>query len=759
MHNRFLLLSLAFACASVVSAQAADAPSPAQPKPPAGFHGWEGLRVLPMEDYCPDFIAADLDGSGRSTLVALNPSRRRLDLFRWVPPQARKAAKTPEANHPNALPAAPDFERVGVPLDTPPLSVVAANFDPKGGPPALFVLTTLPNRVQQLNRTKDGKWEVFAAWDLLPGEWGGHAQCLLRYRDRLLVSMRNGIQVIDPRPGTRATWLRAAQDTSRTAWQAVDLDGDGIPDLLEYTRQNDQALRWHKGVKSQAQVGQAGLLAPRVIRERQMEGLALLEGTGTLFTLESAGEGPVQRLRLAPGESGPVGKQTPLALPEAARGMTAGLRVDGHATLAVVDPAQPQVSLFQLEESGWQTARDFPVLPGIEAMIAPVAQPGTLLFKVKDTDGLFVSTWDGARMTYPAALADNAEGKVVGLGQTGTTAWWVLRRSDGDGRLVLKVWPAGQKKPVETVFKGAFDKADRAAWAGGDRLLVLDQYAPAPRLVQPGAPGQPAKETSAAHLTQALMDELLLIPDGAPSPARLTAGVVQFLGDDLKPVDQAMLPDGLAITGYAPDPAGRGGFALAGSAQRIFRLETELNAGKNSLPKAAGSWRVALGAKGLQADPALGLMLTTGTGVAHLAKGADLVLKADATLDAAAGQPAGAPDPAIHRLMSADLTGDGKEELLTCDDERHLLTAFDANLVPWLSWPVFTDQKYPYSGGPRHGGGENLAREPRQAVGADLDGDHAQDLVLSCHDRLVIYLAKDTEKDPEKKPSAAAAKP
>lgn len=741
-------LAAALACLLICSpALAVDTPTPVLLKPPASFHGWEGLRVLAMEDYNPDFTVAVLPGkegeAPRATIIALNPAKRRLDLFRWLPPQARHP-KAKDADQPNALPAAPDFERVSVGFDTPPFAVVATDFSIKQaeaggknpGKPALFVLLPAPNRVQKLELGQDGQWKPTDSWDLLPGELGGHAQALVRYQDTLLVSMRAGIQVIEPKAGTRPTWLRAAQDTSRVAWQVVDLNGDGIPDLLEYTRQSNQALRLHQGTLDK--VGQAGLLAPRVIREKQMEGLAVLDGTHQLFALEAAGEGPVQQLRLAPEAKSPVGKLTPLALTEAARNLAVGLQVDGKPTLAVADPAQPKISLFTLSDQGWQAARDFPVLPGIEALIAPAAKPGTLLFKVKDADGLFAAAWDGTRMTYPTALAGNGQGKVVGLGSVGTTAWWVLRHND---KLVLSVWSAGQKDPVETVFAGAFDKVDKVAFAGGQRLLVIDQYAAAPRLVENTEAGKPAKETLATHITTALMDEFFLLPTakGEPRAARLTAGVVQFLGNDLNPVDQVMLPDNLAITGYAPDSHGSGGYALCAPAGRIFRLEADKDGG---LPQARDSWRLAPGAKALQTDPALGLLLSTSTGLARLSEGSDLVLQAAAVLDTS--KNTADHDTAIHRLLSADVDGDGCEELITCDDARHLLTVYGADLAPWVSWQVFTDQKYPYTGGSR---GNSLPREPREAMGADLDGDGRQDLILACHDRLIIYLGHDPLKE------------
>jgi hypothetical protein len=55
-----------------------------------------------------------------------------------------------------------------------------------------------------------------------------------------------------------------------------------------------------------------------------------------------------------------------------------------------------------------------------------------------------------------------------------------------------------------------------------------------------------------------------------------------------------------------------------------------------------------------------------------------------------------------------------------------------------LSWPVFEDKTYPY------GGVEgSLVQEPRIVLGLNADGDAYRDLALLCHDRLLLYMARE----------------
>jgi hypothetical protein len=107
------------------------------------------------------------------------------------------------------------------------------------------------------------------------------------------------------------------------------------------------------------------------------------------------------------------------------------------------------------------------------------------------------------------------------------------------------------------------------------------------------------------------------------------------------------------------------------------------------------------------------------------------------------GRPSGVKEATIHRILATDVTGDGQDEVVLCDDKRHQLTVLgrsDKGLSPLSSWTIFEDRTYPY-------GGQDGAQvpEPRAIVGFDADGDSRQDLALLCQDRLIIYMARETK--------------
>ena len=113
------------------------------------------------------------------------------------------------------------------------------------------------------------------------------------------------------------------------------------------------------------------------------------------------------------------------------------------------------------------------------------------------------------------------------------------------------------------------------------------------------------------------------------------------------------------------------------------------------------------------------------------------------SIDARSGRPTGVRNVTIHRISTTDIDGDDRDDAVFYDDIRHQLTVSaaptaDAELEALLSWPVYEDRTYPYGDEE-----DQQVREPRAVVALDLDGDGHQDLALLCHDRLLIYLAKE----------------
>jgi hypothetical protein len=270
-------------------------------------------------------------------------------------------------------------------------------------------------------------------------------------------------------------------------------------------------------------------------------------------------------------------------------------------------------------------------------------------------------------------------------------------------------------------------------------MLLVEQYARGPTLVVTDH-GQEATVSEPSHLSKAKLSEFVLVADGdAVKLGRMTDGVLQWLDDNLQPTDQVMLPDGLRLSDYLQRQDGTA-LALQSGGKKLHELK----------PDEAGVMRVADsheidGGVALVDDPVLGLLLIDRNYIVRITDGQRGELAMIDSIDSRVGRPSGVKEATIHRMFTTDVTGDGRDEVVISDDRRHQLTVLQPTpdgLEPLISWPVYEDKTYPYG----YGGEQELVREPRQVVGLDFENDGHQDLVMLCHDRLLIYLgAKENE--------------
>ena len=732
----------------------------------ARFAGWQGLRVIVQEGSPAQMRAIDIDGDGRVEPVGLNTRMSRLDVYGWLPADQREPPPEPRADRPNELPMAPEFSHTEIATDRLPNEMLAHDMDGDGRL-ELIVLESPPNRVSLYRRAEadaDGEqagWFREQSWELLAGNVTGRANRMIWHPNRgeaptLLISFNEGIQQLTLAEDERASWLEPREQRGRAAWWLADVDGDGDADLVEWVRQAGEQVRWRENTGDD-------LLPSRGLSELSPDGLEVLAAANDqpahLLLLGGLQSGVLRRYRMELDEAEPYGRRQPLPLEGGATTPWAGVELGDRKALVKVDADQPRLDVYWLNEGGWSGGESFPIIADVQKVIAPTAAPGTLLLWAKDAGVLHQSHWQDGRLSFPRPLnrdeadapADADDGgnddadaqnndpgdrRVLALDRAGATTWWVQQAGDD---LLLHTW---KHNPPRTLrFVGAGNKAEKVRWLGGRRLLVHQQYARSPVLVEAGEGDQPATITSPSHLAKSALDQFTLITDddGELRLARMRDGVLQWLDEDLQPLDQVMLPDDLRMVGYLPQEDGAA-LALQAGGEQLHRLEPD-GAGVMRL---ARSYRLP-GGQQLVEDPVVGLMLIDAQQLTRLAPGRPGMLELVDSIDSRVGRPSGVKEATIHRMGLVDIDADGRDELLLADDERHQLTVLrvtDQKLEPMISWPVFEDSSYPYGGDQYYMGPETRGGEPREVVGGDLDGDGAGDLALLCHDRLLIYLGR-----------------
>jgi len=702
----------------------------------ADLDGWQGMRVIKQEGAPQRIVAADLTGEGRKQLIVVNTRLSRLDFYRWLPADQRESSVSTDADRPNELPLAPEWRHSELGLDELPLDLIVHDLD-ADGKPELIILTSPSNKVLVYKQDDAKQWKKNTQWELLAGTPTGKPEVMLlrplkEGKFELLVSCDQGIQVLPMTPGGRPAWLSPREGRGRLKFKLLDLDGDGDLDLLEWSQQARQTIRWYECRDEK-------LLPAQVLYDQSAAGVDVIAVSGKpadLLLLGGTQEGLLRRYTLARGEENELGRQESLPMPGGAKAAWCGLMLGDKPAIAAVDPAQPRLRVQGLDNTGWLTEQSFPIIGGTRALAALHAKPGTLLLWIKDSADLYETRWEAGRMTYPKVAPRSAEVQdrvIIALGNVGTTTWWAQRAGpDFD----LYVWEVGQSEPKRTRFAGLGTQLKRVAWIGGQRVLIQQEYSEAAKLVSI-VDGKP-KVAEPSHLAKVDLAEFGLFGAGGPPRlGRLTDGVLQWLNDDLQPSDQVMLSEGQRMASFVPI-AGGDALALEQGGAFIHHLK----------PDTAGVLRVAKSIKppngiALSSDPVLGLVLVDQDRIVRLSPGKPWELTLRDSHDGRVGRPSGVKEATIHRILATDVSVGGHDEVVLCDDKRHQLTVLgrtDQGLKPLSSWTVFEDRTYPY-------GGQEGAQvpEPRTVVGLDADGDSRQDLALLCQDRLLIYIARETK--------------
>jgi len=704
----------------------------------AEFPGWQGLRVIEQKGRPYLLRAADFNGDGREELVVVNSRLSRLDLYGC---RQRLATEQPGEQHPNELTLAPDMLHQELQLEQVPRDVLAHDLD-KDGRPELIVLASSPNQVSvyRWQGPEIGDWSKLYQLDLLAGEMPARRKTLLirPVRDnqfQLLVSMDSGIQQVLLRPGGRAEWLTPREQRGRIDWWLADLDGDGQSDLIEQTRESRETVRWYRGSAS-------GTLTPAaVLRDRAAQDVEVMRTSlaAQLVVLDEASRGVLRRYELAAGGMSPFGRQLPIALQASSKAVWCGLQQGDQRALIVADRSSPRLLSYVLGDTGWQRQQAYPAVADIRGLARLSSEPGKLLVWTKDASDLQTSRWEKGRMTYPKPWSQTAEQEdrqILALDTVGPLTWWVQKVGK---HLDLYLASLAKSEPAKVRFADVGTKADQVLWIGGERLLVKEKNSRALKLV--ALEGEKAKMSSPAHLKKATLAEFKLFSVGTEVQlGRLTDGVLQWLGDDLRSREQVMLPQGQTLADYVAEDAAAG-WALQHDSPFVHRIEIDAA----RLSKSVQREKVAPGKQLLQ-DRVLGMLLVGQDRITQLSAGRGQELKLVEVIDERIGRAGGVRKTRFHRLSTTDVDHDGYDDLVLYDELEHRLTVLGASvagdgrsgLQPIIAWPVFDDKKYPYSDDT-----EDHVKEPRSVLAADFDGDGLPDLALLCQDRLLVYLARE----------------
>lgn len=632
------------------------------------FHGWEAMRVARQESAVSRATAVDVTGDGRQELLLVDPRQSRLLLFRWLDAERRNPAAPADPDRPNDLPMVSEVERLLIPLEELPREIAAVDLTGDGRQ-ELLVLVNPPLKLVALRYNPDAAepdqaFERLDSWSLEGGALGNRVRLLVHPAvdgrpPQAIISFENGIQLIDLKPDAKPRWLTPRERAGRLDLWLADLNGDGLLDLVEFTRTNERTIRWYENV-------QGNFAAPALLSDTAVSHAGLLrrpDHAAQVLLLTSLPAGQLRRFKLGEGEEAPFAMVRPLPVPVAGSNNWAAMNLTAdRPVLLYIDSQQPRMVIHGWSEHGWGEEKSFPAVSDVQSVASPRGSDGLLLLHSKDARDIHQSRWDGTRMTFPRPWVFNEDvedRRILTLSTDDQTVWWVQKVGDD---LMLFVMDPGAEEPVTTRFTGA-GNADSVRWLGGNRMLFQERFARSPKLAV--IEDDQTRITEPTQLANVPMAEWLLMGAGEERKlGRLVDGVLQWVGDDLQPMDQVMLGEGARLRSLVMLENGQG-LALQQGGTRLVRLEADdadilREVERFILP----------GGERLVRDPRLGLLLVGNESVTRLDDGRPRELSLLQSLDVRNERTRRLDETTPARIFVTDVTGDGRDDVVLFDDEQ-----------------------------------------------------------------------------------------
>lgn len=760
----------------------------------ARYFGFEQPRVVVVDDGVGPVIAADINGDGRTDLIAVNNRKSRIELYlqRATPLTDREVEQTYKVNE---LPPSPYYDRHEVSVAHRVTALQA--FDVDGDGKLDLVYAGKPEEIVVLRQVEPLKFEVMS-----------------RRRERDLASTRSSFAIADvaggPRPELIAlvagrifvypfstsgalgepTALGAGGATqSIVAFFVEDYDGDGMLDILGVIPEDPAPLRlWRQqpgpAMRSAASGGKDGVIGPELrfempaLREvepvrfpdRKAASIGVIERASrriVFYDLDSVSidatpaTGGAEREVQAEVRTFPEGSSADRSV------VVSDLDGDGAPDLLATNAGANQIVLYrQIPGQGLAAAQSFSAFKKPKSLAVGAWDEGGspevfVLSEEEKTVG--VSRFDRAtgRLSFPQPIQlATAGGTPVAMNHVALPdgpAVAVVVKDKRDYTLELHR-PGAAGKPASAPRTIALEGVKRAPQTilpadidhdGSTELLLLtpDEPMVVVRLAPPAG--------SAIVLTDKTMPQFglvqgagpdntaLLDVDGDGKPELLIAdkNFVRACAFDnaagWRVVDQVTVPDATTVfAGLAVLPAESAGepasvVATDRANGRLLIMSPKFNAWRvTDTLRLPGFAVSSIYAGDFAGDGKQGLLVIGPDGF-----GVIRLAGRRAALESFAAYRSNQEDRLEHELSVGDVNGDGHVDVVVLDAKEQMcqiLTFSEARkLYEATEFKVFETRLFTR--------GDSREFEPSDAIIADVTGDGAQDITLVVHDRLIVY--------------------
>ncbi|WP_417385666.1 FG-GAP repeat domain-containing protein [Gimesia sp.] len=736
-------------------------------------YGFKPLELFKLSDRSSNMLAEDLNGDGLNDLILIDNSNSRIDVLQQRAP-GEEVTPDEMSDEVNAIPNDARLKHIKIPVDVSISALTVGDFNGDGLKDLAYL--ALPDRLIIRYQTKSGEWsdrKRIRLADLQSTQWTIAAGDLNHDQktDLIVLGTNHTYVILQDQKGELKTPRSILNTSPKLGLAAIaDLNGDGRNDFTYATRDGKDQMLCARLQKPDGNLGpeiRFELSNPRSVTLSNIDGKPGSE----ILTIDSqTGRMRIQQLEKSATQNGDLSKRlTMYGFGEEGSGRNRGFDLgdingDGITDVVVSDPETAQMLVYlQAKDRGLDLGQTYPGLLGVEQLrIEDVNGDGRAeVFVLSEREKIIgVSSFENQRLSFPKILPVKGEPVAFEMadldGNHSPELIYVSRVESNQYKLqALKLNPDGTwveyhfpSNPPNLENPKSLVKLD----ANGDGIFELMAFyglsrspkmitltpKQTPQLITPsgginldeikpesifiGGPKRDWILTAQNNFARRLVlnsDNQWQVLDqfNAPESKARVVGAVN-INLDGEPGDEIVLID-----------LGVQKLRILRKESNVYRPWKEVEIGEFPFLSA----HVA----DLNGDQQSDLVLFGRGQFGILYSG-----QTPPTLKDVASYESKIPQAYFTDSVAGDLNGDGQSDVVILDLRTHQVEILNfqehEGLKHALNFKVFEEKTFSRS--------NQSGVDPREAVIADITGDNRKDLILLCHDRVLLYPQDDGKK-------------
>ena len=755
---------LALTAAAAIAAAASAHP---QDTNAASYFGFDGLEVVKIDPNAGPIATADMDGDGRMDLIAANNFKSRIELH------LQKKDASPDdpvevGGGVNEVPPHWRFRRVEVPVSHEVNAIVP--FDFNGDGMLDLVYAGQPGTIVFLRQSKPGQFEVerrIPQKGLTQSRDGFVIADLIGDARPDLAAIVGGEVTVWPLDGSKlGEAVELGTGDPVVALVVGDFDGDRHNDLVGVAPDNTAPVRlWLASVEETKSGPTARLGAQRRFEMPPLREVAAMRLPGARKDVLARIERQSKRIVVEELVEDAAGSREASIEVFSTKGgkkrsfAVADVDGDGLVDVLATDPASSAVTVFRQQKGrGLQPGVSQPSFAELDAIAAGDVdgKPGDEVFVLSEKEGVVGrSSWQNGALSFPVAmpLTPGSVPAVLSLVRLESGPRVAVVTKDGRN-YQMELLPVDGAATAEVVKLGSLVKGPDAILDldadqdGKVDLLLFTADKPMSMLQAVEKDGKRAfelresKDMAQFGLAQAANagNSVAFDVDG-DGRKELVIADRNFIRA-LRYAPAATPPGWQVVAQMNASRADAKLVALTVRGDALVASDKENGALAEFRKDAGGTWSQAdeHAVNGFKFGPVRAGAFTGADGTDVMLVGDDgfAIAQLDGkrlALEELASYRGDRLQQVDHELAAGDVNGDGFLDVLVLDAGEQSLGVLSfseaGRLLPITRFKVFESRLFQ--------GGEPREYEPSMAIVADLTGDGADDVVLLCHDRVLLY--------------------